>query len=68
MKSPNISKEFEENTGMKQSEMQRELLSNCKICNFDDKIKVISMLSETPRDENIRRMEIYLQALLASAL
>jgi hypothetical protein len=38
---------------MKQSEMQREIFSNCKICNFDDKIKVISALSETLRHENI---------------
>ena len=38
---------------MKHSEMRTEPLSNRKICNFDDKIKVISMFSYAPRHENL---------------
>jgi hypothetical protein len=42
---------------MKHSEMQTGPLSIRKICNFDDKIKVISILSDAPRHENILENE-----------
>ena len=52
MRSPNVSN-WKKTQGRSISEIQMEPLSNRKICNFDDKIKVNSMLSQGPRHENV---------------